>query len=155
MRNSTFALNEKMRQALREAGCDIELNLDEKSLNNAGYWLQSFGLYPRSCWTHQYEGLGHRYWVDYIDEKTGERRRLMDEFLPDKGWRAFEDEHDMTQIDYTHEAIICWACDYLINHREDCHYRELVFDDGTRYADYLRISHEYRNDGNLTGLDDR
>ena len=155
MRKATFALNDKMRQALREAGCELALNLDTTSLNEAGYWLQSFGLYPYSSWTHQGREQGHKYGVDYIDEDTGERTHLLSVFLPDKGWRAFEDEHDMTQIDYCHEATICWACDYLTKHRDDCHSRELVFKDDTRYADYIRTSYEYRNDGNLTGLDDR
>lgn len=129
-------LTNKAKQALASIGC---YDFEDYKFNR---FLSDRGLVVRvpSSW---YAAGRRRYFIWQVKDLRH------DTFLEQE--KIYDEQQG-------YECAIVYACEYIKAHPEECYVREKqveVDSDATPYADYLRMSYAYRNDGNLTGLDDR
>ena len=131
-------LTKKAAEALQSVGC--------QDVDNFWAFFRNYGVSVKA--EHEWYTPGRRasyMWMAWSDHKTE---------LLDEGKIPGKDDEGKDNQAKAFEFAILTACAYVRVHPEKYEPIEEVESEATPYADYIRTSYEYRNDGNLTGLED-
>lgn len=134
-------LTSKAAEVLQSVGC--------QDVDNFWAFFRYYGVFAKAELAWHVAGRRAPYnWIAWCDNKTA---------LIDEGRLPQRDDEGRDNHAKAYECAILAACGYIRKHPEK--YKPIeeqeCDDDATPYADYIRTSYEYRNDGNLTGLDDK
>ena len=134
-----FDMTQRSIEALHSVGC--------QDTENFLRFFRSYGVFGKAELGWHVAGRRAPYnWIVWSDNKTK---------LIDKGQIPQRDDDGNDNYVKAYELAIIAACDYIRCHPEKYEHIEERVVEASPFADYIRTSYEYRNDGNLTGLDDK